>query len=162
MGCLGGEGLAPPQSERLPQQGRRGLVIIGGAGLLKQPVEPVQIHRHRVDRQDVAGGSPSDIDVVGAGQGFAQSSQIGVERTAGALRSTLSPGPVHQLVDRHGAFGVDEQHGQHAPLPGVACIDEPVVYAGLDSKDPTGTALVFSPAEWRAFVDGAKSGEFVC
>lgn len=29
-----------------------------------------------------------------------------------------------------------------------------------DSKHPTGPALIFSPAEWAAFVDGAKRGEF--
>lgn len=29
-----------------------------------------------------------------------------------------------------------------------------------DSKDPTGPVLVFTPAEWRAFMDGAKRGEF--
>src|SRR5262249_54412522 len=29
-----------------------------------------------------------------------------------------------------------------------------------DSKDPAGPALVFTPAEWDAFVAGAKDGEF--
>jgi hypothetical protein len=29
-----------------------------------------------------------------------------------------------------------------------------------DSKNPTGPALMFSPAKWRAFVDGTKCGEF--
>lgn len=29
-----------------------------------------------------------------------------------------------------------------------------------DSKDKTGPVLVFAPAEWRAFVDGIKAGEF--
>jgi hypothetical protein len=29
-----------------------------------------------------------------------------------------------------------------------------------DSKDPTGPALVFTPAEWDAFVCGARDGEF--
>lgn len=29
-----------------------------------------------------------------------------------------------------------------------------------DSKDPRGGALVFSPAEWDAFVAGTKGGEF--
>jgi hypothetical protein len=28
------------------------------------------------------------------------------------------------------------------------------------SKDPTGPALVFTTAEWAAFVGGAKDGEF--
>jgi hypothetical protein len=29
-----------------------------------------------------------------------------------------------------------------------------------DSKDPSGPALVFTPAEWDAFMGGAKDGEF--
>jgi hypothetical protein len=29
-----------------------------------------------------------------------------------------------------------------------------------DSKNPTGPILMYNPAEWRAFLDGAKNGEF--
>lgn len=29
-----------------------------------------------------------------------------------------------------------------------------------DSKDPGGPVLVYTPAEWHAFLDGAKKGEF--
>ena len=29
-----------------------------------------------------------------------------------------------------------------------------------DSKNPTGAVLVFTPAEWTAFLTGAKAGEF--
>ena len=29
-----------------------------------------------------------------------------------------------------------------------------------DSKNPDGGVLVFTPAEWDAFVDGTKDGEF--
>lgn len=29
-----------------------------------------------------------------------------------------------------------------------------------DSKDPRGPMLVYTPAEWNAFLDGAKKGEF--
>jgi Domain of unknown function (DUF397) len=29
-----------------------------------------------------------------------------------------------------------------------------------DSKDPNGAKLVFTHAEWAAFLDGAKGGEF--
>jgi hypothetical protein len=29
-----------------------------------------------------------------------------------------------------------------------------------DSKDPSGPILVYTPAEWDAFLDGAKKGEF--
>jgi hypothetical protein len=34
------------------------------------------------------------------------------------------------------------------------------VIAVRDSKNPHGPALVFTPSEWDAFVDGAKVGEF--
>lgn len=36
----------------------------------------------------------------------------------------------------------------------------PGVIAVRDSKDPTGPALIFTPAEWEAFIGGAKDGEF--
>jgi hypothetical protein len=29
-----------------------------------------------------------------------------------------------------------------------------------DSKDPAGSALVFTPAEWAAFLQGVRAGEF--
>jgi hypothetical protein len=29
-----------------------------------------------------------------------------------------------------------------------------------DSKNPAGPVLRYTPAEWRAFLDGAKNGEF--
>lgn len=29
-----------------------------------------------------------------------------------------------------------------------------------DSKHPTGPALIFTPQEWAAFLDGVKAGEF--
>ena len=29
-----------------------------------------------------------------------------------------------------------------------------------DSKHPSGPALIFTPDEWRAFIGGAKDGEF--
>lgn len=41
----------------------------------------------------------------------------------------------------------------------VAFLDEGFVGV-RDSKNRTRPALVFTPGEWRAFVDGAKDGEF--
>ncbi|HEX5740473.1 MAG TPA: DUF397 domain-containing protein [Pilimelia sp.] len=29
-----------------------------------------------------------------------------------------------------------------------------------DSKDPAGPVLTFTPTEWKAFLDGARDGEF--
>ena len=34
------------------------------------------------------------------------------------------------------------------------------VVAVRDSKNPNGPALIFTPAEWDAFIIGAKEGEF--
>ena len=42
----------------------------------------------------------------------------------------------------------------------IAFLDAAV--AVRDSKNPNGPALLFGPAEWDAFVDGAKRGEFDC
>ncbi|TML24423.1 MAG: DUF397 domain-containing protein, partial [Actinobacteria bacterium] len=36
----------------------------------------------------------------------------------------------------------------------------PGVIGVRDSKDPDGAVLVFTPVEWRAFIDGARDGEF--
>jgi hypothetical protein len=40
----------------------------------------------------------------------------------------------------------------------VAFVDEAI--AVRDAKNPTGPALIFTAAEWDAFVGGAKDGEF--
>ncbi|MCG5217467.1 DUF397 domain-containing protein [Streptosporangium sp. KLBMP 9127] len=36
----------------------------------------------------------------------------------------------------------------------------PGIIAVRDSKDPDGPALIFTPAEWRAFLGGVRAGEF--
>jgi hypothetical protein len=36
----------------------------------------------------------------------------------------------------------------------------PGVVAVRDSKDREGPALIFTPDEWRAFLDGVRSAEF--
>jgi Domain of unknown function (DUF397) len=40
----------------------------------------------------------------------------------------------------------------------VAFVEQAI--AVRDSKDPSGPALIFTTAEWDAFVGGAKGGEF--
>jgi hypothetical protein len=40
----------------------------------------------------------------------------------------------------------------------VAFVDGAI--AVRDSKNPTGSTLIFTPDEWDAFVGGAKDGEF--
>jgi hypothetical protein len=39
-----------------------------------------------------------------------------------------------------------------APMGGMVAV--------RDSKDPSGAVLTYRPAEWRAFLDAAKKGEF--
>lgn len=45
-----------------------------------------------------------------------------------------------------------------------ACVEvAPLADSGVavrDSKDPEGPVLRYTPAEWIAFLDGAKKGEF--
>jgi hypothetical protein len=44
-----------------------------------------------------------------------------------------------------------------------ACVEVAFVGEAIavrDSKNPSGPALIFTPAEWDAFVGGAKDGEF--
>jgi Domain of unknown function (DUF397) len=36
----------------------------------------------------------------------------------------------------------------------------PSIVAVRDSKDREGPALVFTPQQWRAFLDGVRTGEF--
>jgi predicted secreted Zn-dependent protease len=36
----------------------------------------------------------------------------------------------------------------------------PEAIALRDSKNPSGPALMFTPDEWAAFIEGAKDGEF--
>jgi hypothetical protein len=36
----------------------------------------------------------------------------------------------------------------------------PEAIALRDSKNPSGAALIFTPDEWAAFIEGAKDGEF--
>lgn len=46
----------------------------------------------------------------------------------------------------------------HANRVEVAFVGEAI--AVRDSQNPDGPALIFTPAEWDAFVGGAKDGEF--
>ncbi|HEY0530967.1 MAG TPA: DUF397 domain-containing protein [Actinoplanes sp.] len=47
---------------------------------------------------------------------------------------------------------------------GGDCVEVAVNLPGIvgvrDSKDPAAGTLVFTPAEWAAFLDGVRAGEF--
>jgi hypothetical protein len=48
-------------------------------------------------------------------------------------------------------------------LGGGACVEIASVRGGAavrDSKDPEGPVLLYTAAEWAAFLDGARNGEF--
>jgi hypothetical protein len=49
--------------------------------------------------------------------------------------------------------------GNNGQCVEVAFLDAGAV-AVRDSKDPEGPVLTFTPAEWGAFLDGARKGEF--
>ncbi len=42
----------------------------------------------------------------------------------------------------------------------VEVAETPDAIGVRDSKDPTGPVLVFTVAEWRAFLEGVHAGEF--
>ncbi|MEU6728286.1 DUF397 domain-containing protein [Nonomuraea wenchangensis] len=52
----------------------------------------------------------------------------------------------------------------HSGSNGGNCVEIATLSGGRrgvrDSKNPTGPALVFTPGEWDAFVNGVKDGEF--
>ena len=53
--------------------------------------------------------------------------------------------------------GVDGEHVEVAFVPHT----DGVTYVAMrNSAQPTGPVLVFTPAEWDAFVKGARDGEF--
>ncbi|MFC9995734.1 DUF397 domain-containing protein [Nocardia sp. NPDC127526] len=63
-------------------------------------------------------------------------------------------------VDLSGAQWFKSSHSSG----GSECVEVAYLDGGAvgvrDSKNPTGPALVFTPGEWRAFVAGARDGEF--
>ncbi|GGK94683.1 DUF397 domain-containing protein [Mangrovihabitans endophyticus] len=63
-------------------------------------------------------------------------------------------------VDLSRAEWIKSTRGAHAaPNPiEVAFVGEAI--AVRDAKNPAGPALIFTAAEWDAFVGGAKDGEF--
>ena len=60
--------------------------------------------------------------------------------------------------------GAQWRKSDYSGTNGGQCVEVavnlPGVVAVRDSKDPDGLALVFAPDEWRAFISGARAGEF--
>jgi len=134
-GCVQrGERLAAPQPERLLEQGRGVLLVVGGVRPGDQVAEAVQVHRHRVDHEGVALRVPGEADP-GVGEDLPEPGQVAGQRRAGPLRQPLGPHALDELVGRHHPVRVDQQRGQHAPLPGVAEVDGATVDTGLDAAE---------------------------
>jgi hypothetical protein len=59
--------------------------------------------------------------------------------------------------------GADWRKATYSTGNGGACVEVasnlPRIIAVRDSKDPAGPALVFTPAEWRAFTAGLRAGQ---
>lgn len=73
-------------------------------------------------------------------------------------------------MSTHRAVGRDEladarwSKSSRSGTGGGNCVEVARLHDGLrairDSKNPTGPALVFTPAEWAAFTVGVHDGEF--
>lgn len=68
-------------------------------------------------------------------------------------RSVLGAETTHSYWRRSSHSGTSGTCVEVANLDGGCC-------AVRDSKDPTGPALIFTPAEWAAFASGVHAGEF--
>ncbi|ACU39825.1 DUF397 domain-containing protein [Actinosynnema pretiosum subsp. pretiosum] len=53
-----------------------------------------------------------------------------------------------------------EQEAEHVEIAFVEHTDGVTYTAMRNSAEPDGTVLVFTPAEWEAFILGVKDGEF--
>jgi hypothetical protein len=62
------------------------------------------------------------------------------------------------MIDLNGAIWRKSSRSGYNGCVEVAFVDNHV--AVRDSKDQHGPVLVFSPVEWKAFLDGARDGEF--
>jgi Domain of unknown function (DUF397) len=60
--------------------------------------------------------------------------------------------------------GAEWRKSSYSSGNGGQCVEVarnlPEVVAVRDSKDPDGPALVLTPGQWRAFLSGARDGEF--
>jgi hypothetical protein len=60
----------------------------------------------------------------------------------------------------HAKWRKSTRSGSSGNCVEVVADNLPGVVAVRDSKNPDGGSLVFTPAEWNAFVGGVKNGEF--
>lgn len=65
---------------------------------------------------------------------------------------------MHEIDPSYAVWRKSSRSGSNGACVEVAQLSQAV--AVRDSKDPDGPVLVFTADEWRAFVGGAKDGEF--
>jgi hypothetical protein len=65
------ERLPPPQPQGLLEQHQRPILIISRAGLGDQMMEPVHIHHHRIESEDITPRLAHEIDLADRAQGLA-------------------------------------------------------------------------------------------
>lgn len=75
-------------------------------------------------------------------------------------KSSYSSGNGGNCVEVADLTGASWHKSSHSSANGGACVevagDGPEVVAVRDSKDPDGPALVFTPADWSAFIASLK------
>lgn len=143
-----------PQLERLREQ-RLGGVIALRPRLSDQGSEPVQIHRHQVEVQDVPSRPTIQPDTARR-QAGSQSRNIAVKHFSSALGRTVAPHPIDEEIDRHGAAGVHQQRCQHAALPRGPNVERPAVQAYLNvTEQSEHDRCVYSALVGRFLIHGS-------
>jgi uncharacterized protein DUF397 len=70
----------------------------------------------------------------------------------------------HRAVERDELADARWTKSSHSGTGGGNCVEVARLHDGhravRDSKNPAGSALIFTPAEWAAFTAGARDGEF--
>lgn len=63
------------------------------------------------------------------------------------MRNTLSPHPIHKLINRHHTINLNQQRRQHTSLPSMAQVNPVPIDPGLDiAKKLNSTATPTTPA----------------
>jgi hypothetical protein len=119
-----GIGRAPPQGERLVQQGERGRGRVGGAGLPEQGGEALGVDGVGGDLQQVA-GRPGGDDGRRRPEGLAQPDDVGLEGVAGLPRRGLPEHLVDEPVLRDDVAAPEQERGQQRPLARSRHLDGP-------------------------------------
>jgi len=123
-----------PQRQPVTQQFRTQPVRFpGSTGPHEELMEPVHVHRLRVDVEHVP-ACPADQRH--GGEQPAQASDIDVNRVAHLIGRRLSPHPVHDGIHHHELSGVCRKRRQHTALPRWAQFDQmAVIHLGLNCSE---------------------------